>query len=76
MEIAYRIPQKEEAEIFWELMNVLDYETEYMLFECKLLSLHFFCVLGNCCSVVRIRQEFRKKFFPKRVRWHTPFLLV
>lgn len=33
MDITYRIPQKEEAEIFWELMNVLDYETEYMLFE-------------------------------------------
>ena len=33
MDINYRIPQKEEAETFWELMNALDYETEYMLFE-------------------------------------------
>ena len=33
MNITYRIPQKEEAEVFWELMNALDYETKYMLFE-------------------------------------------
>ncbi len=33
MNITYRIPKKEEAEAFWELMNALDYETKYMLFE-------------------------------------------
>ena len=32
-----------------------------------------FYVIGNCCYVVVVRQEFRKKFLPKCVRWHTLF---
>ena len=35
----------------------------------------FFYFIGKCCSVVAVRQEFRKKFLPKCVRWHALFLM-
>ena len=31
--IQYRTLQKEEAEAFWQLMNQMDQETKYMLYE-------------------------------------------
>ena len=42
---------------------------------CKKLQ-WFFYVIGNCCYVVVVRQEFRKKFLPKCVRWHALFVLA
>ena len=30
-------------------------------------------VIGNCCNVVLVKQEFRKKFLPKCVLAHTTF---
>ena len=38
------------------------------------LEVLFCFVIGNCCNVVVVRQEFRKKFLPKCVRWHALFL--
>ena len=40
------------------------------------LEVLFCFVIGNCCNVVVVRQEFRKKFLPKCVRWHALFLFV
>ena len=39
------------------------------------LEVLFCFVIGNCCNVVVVRQEFRKKFLPKCVRWHALFLI-
>ena len=40
-----------------------------------IIMVSFFYFIGKCCSVVAVRQEFRKKFLPKCVRWHALFVL-